>query len=148
MRNQWLIREEESVFFRDEPLMGSSSSVAKYTILGTGHEFEREYRRDVGRVGERKRETMQILQSHMKFSKKKKHNLPVSPRAPYSHNPIQPAYLMIYIFQYLSSPASGNYLSIFLHTQVVWLLHVKESMKDFYLCVWSSVSFTLLQLAA
>lgn len=81
-RNQWLIREEESVFFRDEPLIGSSSSVAKYTILGTGHEFERLYRRDVGRAGERKREMMQILRSHMKFSKKKKNNLPVSPRAP------------------------------------------------------------------
>lgn len=78
MRNQWLIREEESVFFRDEPLIGSASSVAKYTILGTGHEFEREYRRDVGRVGERKRETMQILRSHMKFSKKQSTCIPKS----------------------------------------------------------------------
>ena len=58
MGNQWLIRQEKSVFFRDEPLTGSSSSVAKYTILGTGHGFEREKKRDVGRVGERKRETM------------------------------------------------------------------------------------------
>lgn len=85
MRNQWLIREEESVFFRDEPLMGSSSSVAKYTILGTGHEFEREYRRDVGRVGERKRETMQILQSHMKFSKKQSTCIPKSTIQPQSY---------------------------------------------------------------
>lgn len=41
VRNQWPIREKESVFFRDEPLIGSSSLVAKYTILRTGHEFER-----------------------------------------------------------------------------------------------------------
>lgn len=41
MRNQWPVREKESVFFRDEPLIGSSSSVAKCTILGTGHELER-----------------------------------------------------------------------------------------------------------